>query len=1314
MLQCGRLRAAVQALRELTVSLPVTPAIVQQLRDTKFPDGPPAAEWMPPAGVLEAAGRKALTKDDVVTALERTKYGGSAGPSGWSMDNLRIYVKNALADEESERAQTLLQFLTMVAHGEFPTAARPILYAMRGTVLGADGKLRPIAVQEAWCQLAHAALKVAVLKRIDEACKSLLHNFGVGFAGGNEIAGVSARTLRAAHPSWVVAKLDVSNAYGTIRRADVVAGLRWAGLTSLLPAFIALYGHETSIMFTDAESGGGLPLAVRTGVVQGHPLSSIFFAVGLAHAMRGVIPAGNPTQSITLADDMTLGGPAADLLTVEERLTPQLAAAGMVKNADKSRYLLGASTTEADEALIKAHLAASGASAAVVEESVRRDGITIAGVPVGTDAYQQEALQACRDRAIKVLRASAALLAHQWYSPKVKDLAHILLCVARDSVAHMMEHLTRVVEPRLAVPYAEQLDNQLAHFVLRDVANLREDEITQVDISRVFLPAQLGGLGLSSTAKRAKASYVACAALILQYVARYTGGALLTLPGPVGPAAAPAAAAPARPPAAGDVDGAEAPAPNALGQGAAGAAVIGAAPVAGAPGGAAAAPAAAVSVVLPAAGAAAPAAAQGAGAPGSVAAAPPAAAPVAVPAPGAAAAGPVPAAGPLEAAAAVHAAVPAGAQLACGAGPVHPPAPALSAPGLGQQAHQPPQVAPAAAPHGAAALGADAAALPPNGDGAVHELVPDAPEDVQPLLPPQQQQQQEEGAGGQHPCSSERFKAALLAKFHGDADVTAAVASQSGPALLSSFAAQHDLAFPGLKDEYAEVARTIPDLSKKVPLSQLHHRSFRGITVTFTRRSNIATVGSVLRSIKTTRQLAQLYSTMGQHGTAWVTARPVMLFKRTRPVATRLDNDVLRVLLRKRLGKAVALGIPEHAPNPHVYACRLCGNATDRAGHHAQACKKLHGMRVMRHNAVVRVVFTILRAAITGGCVLKEAGVRESLQLQFKAAAAHLNPEGARADIAIVMALHRGDPMATDILDVSMVNHLRTLTPLQQLKEVVWPAPEQDDAPEEEAAAAAPAAAAPLAQAADIPAPANVAAAAHAAQPQPPAGGAPAGAGVHGGAVAAAPAPAAAGAGAAAAAPGAAAEAAAVAAAALADQQVQQPAAAAGAAGQPGVAAAAAPAAAAAGAAGAAAPAVCAAADARPKRPEKLLSQMMAKLPKPISGGVEPGAAGKLRVREKVKWWTTRVEIPEDRVYPIVLEDGGYMPPETEHALAYVAKLVHGARRQEVSRGGMPPPAAYGHLLHGIAEKVGLANAAADARLTLQYIRECVPTVVPL
>jgi hypothetical protein len=85
-----------------------------------------------------------------------------------------------------------------------------------------------------------------------------------------------------------------------------------------------------------------------------------------------------------------------------------------------------------------------------------------------------------------------------------------------------------------------------------------------------------------------------------------------------------------------------------------------------------------------------------------------------------------------------------------------------------------------------------------------------------------------------------------------------------------------------------------------------------------------------------------------------------------------------------------------------------------------------------------------------------------------------------------------------------------------------------------------------------------------------------------------------------------------------------------------------------------------------------------------------------------------------ENIYPVVIEDLGYMPPGTENALKHIAELVHSNSVAEMSMGKMPPVVPYGHRLHSLAEKVGLANQIGNARLALRYLRECTHRVIEL
>ena len=99
---------------------------------------------------------------------------------------------------------------------------------------------------------------------------------------------------------------------------------------------------------------------------------------------------------------------------------------------------------------------------------------------------------------------------------------------------------------------------------------------------------------------------------------------------------------------------------------------------------------------------------------------------------------------------------------------------------------------------------------------------------------------------------------------------------------------------------------------------------------------------------------------------------------------------------------------------------------------------------------------------------------------------------------------------------------------------------------------------------------------------------------------------------------------------------------------------------------------------------------------------------------DKLHWWTTRFDIMEENVWPVIVETLGYIPPQTEAILARIAKDVHDSQASQIAKGAMPRHIPYGHRVRTLAEQVGLAQQVANARLTLRLIAECAtPVVLP-
>ncbi len=125
-------------------------------------------------------------------------------------------------------------------------------------------------------------------------------------------------------------------------------------------------------------------------------------------------------------------------------------------------------------------------------------------------------------------------------------------------------------------------------------------------------------------------------------------------------------------------------------------------------------------------------------------------------------------------------------------------------------------------------------------------------------------------------------------------------------------------------------------------------------------------------------------------------------------------------------------------------------------------------------------------------------------------------------------------------------------------------------------------------------------------------------------------------------------------------------------------------------------------------------SKALRALPRPIKGGVVPGMAVVGKHHVKLHWWTTRFDIKEDNVLPVIIDTLVYIPPQTEAILTRIAKDVHDSQASQIAKGAMPRHNPYGHRVRTLAEQVGLAQQVVNARLTLRLIAECAtPVVLP-
>jgi hypothetical protein len=143
--------------------------------------------------------------------------------------------------------------------------------------------LRPLGIGEAWYRLGMQFAVRRVRYHIADSLKPI--QLGTGFPSGVEIC---ARMVQLALDcdeggggrDVCVFSLDIKNAFNSVRRSHILAGIR-KFCPGLEPLFRLFYEGETELRFSD----GAFACLSQTGVRQGDPLAMLLFALGFWEAL---------------------------------------------------------------------------------------------------------------------------------------------------------------------------------------------------------------------------------------------------------------------------------------------------------------------------------------------------------------------------------------------------------------------------------------------------------------------------------------------------------------------------------------------------------------------------------------------------------------------------------------------------------------------------------------------------------------------------------------------------------------------------------------------------------------------------------------------------------------------------------------------------------------------------------------------------------------------------------------------------------------------------------------------------------------------
>ncbi|KAA8490213.1 Retrotransposable element [Porphyridium purpureum] len=454
-----------------------------RLRELHPPATDAAALAAPGAGAQARDAQPPLAERAVVkNAVMGIPYTSAAGPSRWSPSLLHQALSLPAAGAEVLTAMCGL-FDRVVHRGLEPQAGALWAHARLIPLRKPDGGVRPIAIGEIFRRVLG---RLAVTSLAHDAVETLAPDqYGVGRKAGLEAMVMRTRLAVLDNPGWGVLKVDISNAFNTVRRPAFMR-LVQAQFPHLWPLVRTCYACPAPLR------AGKHVLKSESGVQQGDPLAPLLFSLALHRQTRDITHApGQALVQCWYLDDGAIAGPVRSLVAFLEALDHSAREIDLSINRRKSELVLPPGSCETDiTALSSLH------GLPVVPWS----RVTLLGTVLDTGGDI-----GCVDRTL----AATLELADKVAGIHEPEEAYHLL---RASVGPArVVHLARTLPPEAVLDRFAAFDDAWRHIVARTLGVTAADGQNADGSWRAEwrLPLRCGGLGLTSLRDMSLPGFVA-------------------------------------------------------------------------------------------------------------------------------------------------------------------------------------------------------------------------------------------------------------------------------------------------------------------------------------------------------------------------------------------------------------------------------------------------------------------------------------------------------------------------------------------------------------------------------------------------------------------------------------------------------------------------------------------------------------------------------------------------------------------------------------------------------------------------------------
>ena len=526
----------------------------------------PTANFLPRDRSLRTHPRAAdahamgIMGDHLIKYLKSRDPGNKGGPSGWTHDiMLSCFTKHPHLLTPIVRAIAQGEAAFPVPQGE--TSIWNMLRAVRGVPIDVNGKIRPIAVGEAFVTLTAGVMVQLHSDEIKEAIGPF--DLGHGVPGATEALPQAISAYLAQSMEMCVIKLDVANAFNSLHPDEVLR----AGnvIKALAPLAMAIYGEPADVITAHAD-GSSVIIKRECGVTQGCALGSVLYSMAQATAYKNtwaahVGPVGEATATsmgtvpstagttVTTATTAETVPPTTDTTTITGDTDTTTAPTaqlflqcfkddGYIAHTPESAFRVF-DTLQAE--LLKLNLKLNPSKCQVymphpTDEmrslaadrgiTVAQQGIMVTGIPVGEDAFINAFLDKQAPKAETALDLLRTVL--RTHANRRDVTLQGIFTIIRRCIPSMFNHVCRAIPPRLTMPMAQRIDDLMWDRLVDllgldpDLCNDPADEgITRM---RMFLPTREGGMGITSIVDTVHAAYTGSWALVGSHVIKMSRG----------------------------------------------------------------------------------------------------------------------------------------------------------------------------------------------------------------------------------------------------------------------------------------------------------------------------------------------------------------------------------------------------------------------------------------------------------------------------------------------------------------------------------------------------------------------------------------------------------------------------------------------------------------------------------------------------------------------------------------------------------------------------------------------------------------------